>query len=67
MARGSVQHSVVSDSCNPIDCNWPGSSVQGILQTRILEWVAIPFSKGGDVCIHMTDSLFYTTETSTIL
>ena len=32
--------------CNPVDCNPPGSSVHGILQTRILEWVAISFSKG---------------------
>ena len=30
--------SVVSDSCNPIDCSPPGSSVHGILQARILEW-----------------------------
>ena len=32
--------------CNPMDCSPPGSSVHGILQARILEWVAIPFSKG---------------------
>ena len=31
---------------NPIDCSPPGSSVQGIVQIRILEWVAIPFSRG---------------------
>ena len=31
---------------NPMDCSPPGSSVHGILQTRILEWVAIPFSRG---------------------
>ena len=31
--------------CNPMDCSPPGSSVQGILQARILEWVTIPFSK----------------------
>ena len=37
---------VVSDSCNPIDCSLPGSSVHGILQARILEWVAISFSRG---------------------
>ena len=30
--------------CNPIDGNPPGSSVPGILQARILEWVAISFS-----------------------
>ena len=32
--------------CHPIDCNPPGSSVHGISQTRITEWVAISSSKG---------------------
>ena len=32
--------------CDPMDCNLPGSSVHGILQARILEWVAISFSGG---------------------
>ena len=32
--------------CYPVDCSPPGSSVHGILQARILEWVAIPFSSG---------------------
>ena len=32
--------------CNPMDCSPLGSSVHGILQARILEWVAIPFSRG---------------------
>ena len=31
--------------CNPMHCNPPGSSVHGILQARILEWVAISFSR----------------------
>ena len=31
--------------CDPIDCSPIGSSVHGILQTRILEWVVIPFSR----------------------
>ena len=31
--------------CDPIDGGPPGSSVPGILQARILEWVAISFSK----------------------
>ena len=31
--------------CNPMDCTRPGSSVHGILQAGILEWVAIPFSR----------------------
>ena len=30
--------------CNPMDYNTPSSSVHGILQARILEWVAVPFS-----------------------
>ena len=32
--------------CNPLDCSRPGSSVHGISQARILEWVAISSSKG---------------------
>ena len=32
--------------CGPMDCSPPGSSVQGILQARILEWVAMPSSRG---------------------
>ena len=32
--------------CNPIDYSSPGSSVHGILQARILEWVAKPSSRG---------------------
>ena len=32
--------------CDPTDCRPPGSSVHGILQVRIREWVAISFSRG---------------------
>ena len=32
--------------CNPMDCSSPDSSVHGILQARILEWVAMPSSRG---------------------
>ena len=32
--------------CNPMDCNLPASSLHGILQARVLEWVAISFSRG---------------------
>ena len=32
--------------CNPMDCSLPGSSVHGIFQARMLEWIAIPFSRG---------------------
>ena len=41
---------LVTQSClilsDPMDCSPPGSSVHGILQARILEWVAIPSSRG---------------------
>ena len=40
-----LTHSVLSDFLQPIDCRLPGSSVYGILQARILEWVAMSFSK----------------------
>ena len=41
----SVSHSVMSNSLRPHGlCRPPGFSVHGILQARILEWVAIPFS-----------------------
>ena len=47
---GSLQFSSVAQSCptlcNPMDCSPSGSSVCGILQTRILEWVAMPSSRG---------------------
>ena len=39
-------HLVVSDYWDPMDYSPPGSSVHGILQARILEWVAIFFSMG---------------------
>ena len=38
--------SVVSDSLCPMDCSLPGSSVHGIFKARVLEWVAISFSRG---------------------
>ena len=43
----NVSFSVVSDSLwHPMDCSSPGSSVHGILQVRLLEWVAISYSRG---------------------
>ena len=36
---------VGSDSCDPMDCSPPGSSVHGVFQARILEWLAISFSR----------------------
>ena len=32
--------------CDPMDCSLPASSVHGILQVKILEWVAMPSSRG---------------------
>ena len=42
----SQSRSVVSNLCDPMDCSPPGSSLRRILWTGILEWVAIPFSRG---------------------
>ena len=42
-SSSSVTHSVIYDS---LDCRLPGFSVHGILQARILEWIAVPFSRG---------------------
>ena len=41
-----VSRTVVSDSLQSMDCTRPGSSVPGIFQAIILEWVAISFSRG---------------------
>ena len=41
---GCLVSSVMSDSLQPMDCSVPGFSVHGILQARILEWVAMPSS-----------------------
>ena len=47
---GCLAESEVAQSCltlsDPMDCSLPGSSVHGIFQTRVLEWVAISFSRG---------------------
>ena len=41
-----LSHYVVSNSLYPMDCSPPGSSVHRISQARILEWIAISFSRG---------------------
>ena len=46
VSNESISHSSHLILCDPMDCSSPGSSVHGILQVRILEWVAIPFSRG---------------------
>ena len=37
-------HKLCLTLCDPVDCSPPGSSVHGIFQTRILEWIAISYS-----------------------
>ena len=44
MGRSEVKWSPTL--CDPMDCSLPGSSIHGILQARVLEWVAISFSRG---------------------
>ena len=38
----SFSPSVVSDSCDPMNCSLPGSSVHGTCQARTLEWLPFP-------------------------
>ena len=62
--------SVMSDSCDPMDCSLPASSVHGIFQARILDWVAIFFSRGSSLprnrthvsCVSCLAGGFFTTE-----
>ena len=73
----SVSACVVSQSlqscptlCNPVDCSPPGFSVHAILQARILEWVAMPSSRGPSrprvqthlSCLSCIPGTFFTTE-----
>ena len=48
--RSEVKWSEVAQSCptlcNTMDCSLPGSFIHGIFQARVLEWVAISFSRG---------------------
>jgi len=41
-----LRQGLVESESDPMDCGPPGSSVHGILQARILEWVAVPSSRG---------------------
>ena len=53
--------------CNPVDCSPPGSSVHGILQARILEWVAISSSRGSsqELNLHLISPTYTHTHTHT--
>ena len=58
MVHGSSKHAALTlcvhakllQSCltlrDPMDCSPPGSSVHGVLQARVVEWVAMPSSRG---------------------
>ena len=45
--------------CDPMDCSLPGSSVHGILQTRILQWVARAFSRGSFLTQRLNPGLLH--------
>ena len=49
-----VSCSVVFDSLRPFDCSPPGSSVHGIFQAEILEWITIPSSRESSQPRHRT-------------
>ena len=56
--KKSISCTVVSDSLRAYGlCNFPGSFIHGILQARILKWVAIPFSRGSSCHKDQTRSL----------
>ena len=44
--------------CNPMDCSPPSSSVHGILQARMLEWVAMPFSRSNLIILDSVSWFF---------
>ena len=44
-SESEVAHSCLT-LCDPMDCSLPGSSVHGIFHARVLEWIAISFSRG---------------------
>ena len=44
--KGKQSHSFSPTPCDPMNCSLPGSSVHGIFQARVLERVAISFSRG---------------------
>ena len=53
--------------CNPVDCSLPDSSVHGISQARILEWVATSLSRDIMQCKCYTNSCIYNVNTIQIL
>ena len=67
MGSQRIGHDWVTELTDWLDCNSPGSSLHGISQARILEWVAISFSRGSSwprdpTCISCTAGRFFTSE-----
>ena len=56
-ALGKWMNESCSVVCDPIDCP-PGPSVHGILQARVLEWVAMPFSRDQTQVSHIAGGFF---------
>ena len=56
------QLSRVRRFCDPTDHSQPGSSVHELLQARILEWVAMPSSRAGNICATKTTKIIITNE-----
>ena len=54
-ASTSMLNSFSLTVCDPVDCSPPGSSVHGILQAKIVEWVAISFSRGSSLPRNQTN------------
>ena len=46
LSKTTVTPQLCPTLCDPMDCSPPGSSLHGILQAKILEWVALPSSRG---------------------
>ena len=60
-----VTHLLYPTPCDPMDCSPPGSFVQGILQARILEWIAIFYTqiqKEMQFCPHFDFDPFQTSD-----
>ena len=55
LASASMLNSFSLTVCNPMDCSPPGVSVHGILQAKIVEWVAISFSRGSSLPRNQTN------------
>ena len=63
--------SEVAQSCptlsNPMDCSPPGSSIRGIFQARVLDWVAIAFSVCKSTCVQIFSlNVYFSTASSMV-